>query len=58
MDLVLGSIAVVVWLLIMVPAAFVCFSSSDPTAASEIVLDNVTQLPRNESRSDDTLVAA
>ncbi len=58
MDLVLGSIAVVVWLLIMVPAAFVCFSSSDPTTASETVIDNVTQLPRNESRSDDTLVAA
>ena len=58
MDLVVGSIAVVVWLLIMVPAAFVGFSSSDPTAVSESVLDNVTQLPRNESRSDDTLVAA
>ena len=57
MDLVVGSIAVVVWLLVMVPAAFLCFGSSDPTAADS-VLDNVTQLPRNESRSDDTLVAA
>nr|ALS91328.1 MetaGeneMark_Unknown Function [uncultured bacterium] len=58
MDLVLGSIAVVVWLLVMVPAAFVCFSSSDPTAAPETILDNVTQMPRSESRSDETLVAA
>lgn len=58
MDLVLGSIAVVVWLLVMVPAAFICFGSSDPTAASETVLDNVTKLPRNESHTDDTLIAA
>ncbi len=58
MDLVLGSIAVVVWLLIMVPAAFVCFGSSDPTAVSDIALDNVTQLPRNESHADDTPIAA
>nr|ALS91505.1 MetaGeneMark_Unknown Function [uncultured bacterium] len=58
MDLVLGSIAVVVWLLVMVPAAFICFSSSDPASASEIALDNVTQMPRSESRSDETLVAA
>ena len=58
MDLVLGSIAVVVWLLIMVPAAFICFSSSDPTAVPDIVIDNVTQLPRNETRSDDAPIAA
>lgn len=58
MDLVLGSIAVVIWLLVMVPAAFICFGSSDPTAAPDSVLDNVTQLPRTESRSDDTLIAA
>ena len=58
MDLVLSSIAIVVWLLVMVPAAFICFGSSDPTAASETVLDNVTQLPRTESRTDDTRIAA
>jgi hypothetical protein len=58
MDLVLGSIAVIVWLLVMVPAAFVCFGSSDPTAASDAVLDNVTQLPRTEPRADDDRVAA
>ena len=58
MDLVLGTIAVVVWLLVMVPAAFICFGSSDPTAAADSVLDNVTQLPRNESRSDETPIAA
>lgn len=58
MDLVLGVIAVVVWLLVMVPAAFVCFGSPDPTGASDVVLDNVTQLPRNETRPEDTAVAA
>ena len=58
MDLFIGGIALVVWLLVMVPAAFVCFGSSDPTTTLDRLPDNLTQLPRPEPRTDDDRLAA
>ncbi len=58
MDMVIGGIALVVWLLIMVPAAFICFGPSDPTAAPDRRPTNLAQLPRAEPRADDDRIAA
>lgn len=62
MDMVVGSIAVIVWLVVMVPAAFVFLGSSDPDTADALSAtaatpDNLTQLPRAETRTDDRLAA-
>ncbi len=53
MDLVVGGIALILWILVMVPAAFICFGPSDATATLDRLPDNVAQLPRPGSRSDD-----
>lgn len=58
MDLIVGGIALVVWLLLMVPAAFICFAPSDPTATSDRLPATLAQLPRPEPRSDDDRLAA
>ncbi len=58
MDLVVGGIALILWILVMVPAAFICFGPSDPAASLDRFPDNVAQLPRPEPRTDDDALAA
>jgi len=58
MDLFIGAIALVVWLLVMVPAAFICFGPSDPTAVPDRLPDNLAQLPRPEPTTHDDRLAA
>nr|ALS89828.1 MetaGeneMark_Unknown Function [uncultured bacterium] len=52
-----GGIALAVWLVLMIPAALIFFAGGDPTIADLTQLpagrDNVTQLPRPDHLTDD-----
>lgn len=58
METLIGGIALTIWLLLMIPAALICFAPGDPTAATlDRVPDNLAQLPRPESINDEDLAA-